>query len=160
MTIDERFAAMEARLRAAEDRLAILDLLSTYGPLVDSGASAEAAALWIEGGGYSFSGGAARIVAPNELVDVYEAEGHQHLVRTGSSHLTANPRIKLDGDCAEAVAYSYVMLKEGERWFVWRAAVNHWSLVRGDNGWRIAERVNRILDGSPGSYEVMRKVID
>jgi hypothetical protein len=163
MTIEERLVCLESRLRVAEDRLAILDLLNTYGPLVDSGSSHEAAGLWIDGGGYSFSGGAnggARVLAPDDLVDIYEGEGHQHLVRTGSSHLTATPRIKLDGDRAEAVAYSYVVLKEDGRWFEWRAAINHWTLVREETGWRIRERINRVLDGSPGSHDLMRKVLD
>ena len=100
------------------------------------------------------------VAAPDALVAVYEGAGHQHLIRTGSSHLTATPRIQLDGDRAEAVAYSYVVLKEGERWVLWRAAINHWTLRREAGGWRIAERINRILDGSPGAHDLMRKVLD
>ena len=36
MTVEERLAALEARLRHAEDHLEILNLLNTYGPFVDS----------------------------------------------------------------------------------------------------------------------------
>jgi hypothetical protein len=81
------------------------------------------------------------------------------LVNTGVSHLTATPRITVTGDTASAVGYSFVVLKEGERWILWRGAVNEWSLVRTAQGWRIAERFNRTLDGSKDSHEVMRKVI-
>lgn len=162
MSIEERLAAVEARLQAAEDRLAILDLLNSYGPLVDSGSAREAAALWVDGGGYNFSGGMSggtRLEAPAQLVAMYESEGHMGLVGNGVSHFTGTPRITLDGDRARAVGYSFVVLREGERWFLWRAAINEWRLVRTGQGWRIEERLNRTLDGSPASHEVMRRVL-
>ena len=162
MGIEERLERLEQRLRAAEDQLEILRLLNTYGPLVDSGASQPAASLWVAGGGYSFSGGLSggtRIVAPDDLVAMYETEGHKALVSTGVSHLTATPRITVTGDHAEAVGYSFVVLREGERWYLWRAAINHWRLVRTPEGWRIEERHNRALDGSAESHATMRKVL-
>ncbi|MCE7798602.1 nuclear transport factor 2 family protein [Sphingobium sufflavum] len=162
MSIEQRLEQLEQRLRAAEDHLEILNLLNSYGPLVDSGTSEPAAALWIEGGGYNFSGGLSggtRIVAPQDLVAMYETEGHKGLVDTGCSHLTATPRIAIDGDSAEAVGYSYVVLKEGDRWYLWRAAINRWSLTRTADGWRIQERFNRALDGSAESHETMRHVL-
>lgn len=162
MTSDDRIAHLESRLRAAEDHLEILNLLSSYGPLVDSGTSEAAAKMWIEGGGYNFTlpnGADSRLEAPGELVAMYESQGHQNLVMTGASHLTATPKIKIHGDAATAVGYSFVVLREGERWFVWRAAINHWTLTRTDQGWRIVERVNRTLNGTPESHETMRKVL-
>lgn len=162
MSIEERLAALEARLQMAEDQLDILKLLNSYGPLVDSGSSEEAAALWVDGGGYNFSGGISggtRLEAPAQLVAMYETDGHKGLVNTGVSHFTGTPRITLSGDSAEAVGYSFVILKEGDRWFVWRGAINHWTLARTPGGWRIVERVNRTLDGSQDSHDIMRKVI-
>lgn len=156
MSVEERLAALEDRLRAAEDQLEIIRLLNTYGPAVDSGASKEAAALWIEGGAYD-AGGVTRFVAPKDLIDMYDGDGHQDLIHTGATHLTATPRITLRGDTAEAVAYSYVMKKENDRWFIWRAAANHWSLVRTPEGWRIKERYNRVIDGSKASHETLRR---
>lgn len=161
ISVEDRLAALEARLRAAEDHLAILNLLNTYGPLVDSATGAPAGALWEEGGGYSFTlpdGGTKRLSAPDEIAGMYAWQGHLDLVNTGCAHLTATPKITIDGDDAQAVGYSFVVLREDERWFFWRAAVNHWTLRRTDAGWRIAERVNRALDGSPESHETMRKV--
>jgi hypothetical protein len=161
MSIEARLAALETRLRAAEDRLEIIDLLNRYGPLVDSGSARDAAALWVDGGGYSFSGGlsgGARIAAPDDLVAMYETGGHMGLVKTGCAHLTATPVIALDGDAARATAYSFVVLREGERWFLWRAAVNEWALVRTAEGWRISERINRTLDGDEASHQLMRRV--
>jgi hypothetical protein len=37
MTVEERLAAMEQRLRRVEDELAIGRLIASYGPLVDAG---------------------------------------------------------------------------------------------------------------------------
>ncbi|MET0364424.1 MAG: nuclear transport factor 2 family protein [Sphingobium sp.] len=162
MDIDARLLELETRLRAAEDHLAILNLLNSYGPLVDSGSSEPAAELWVPGGGYNFSGGLSggtRLEAPAELVAMYETDGHKGLVSTGVSHFTGTPRISISGDSAEAVGYSFVILKEGERWFIWRGAINHWTLERTVGGWRIRERLNRTLDGSEESHATMRRVL-
>lgn len=166
MTTEDRLAALEKRLQAAEDHLAILNLLNSYGPLVDSATAKEAGELWVAGGGYNFGlneGGTKRLEAPDEVAGMYSWPGHLDLVNTGCAHLTATPKITVDGDQAQAVGYSFVVLREGERWYLWRAAINHWTLRRtdqaGHGGWRIVERFNRTLDGSKESHETMRKVL-
>jgi hypothetical protein len=167
MNTEQRLAAVEARLRKAEDHLEILNLLNTYGPLVDSATGAPAGDLWVPGGGYNFTlpdGGTKRLEAPAEIAEMYGWPGHLDLVNTGCAHLTGTPKITVDGDEAHAVGYSFVVLREDpeggdRRWFLWRAAVNHWTLRRTEDGWRIVERFNRALDGSPESHETMRKVM-
>lgn len=37
-----------------------------------------------------------------------------------------------------------------------RLAINRWTLLRTPAGWRIRERTNRVLDGSPASHAIMR----
>jgi hypothetical protein len=161
MTIEERLAALEARAQRAEDHLEILNLLNSYGPLVDSATGEPAGELWVKGGGYNFTlpdGGTKRLEAPDEIAGMYSWQGHLDLVNTGCAHMTATPKITIDGDDAQAVGYSFVVLREDERWFLWRAAVNHWTFRRTADGWRIVERFNRALNGSPESHETMRKV--
>jgi len=163
LNTEDRLEELEARLRKAEDRLEIIDLLNRYGPMVDSGSSAQAAALWIDGGGYNYSGGnsgGTRLEAPDQLVAVYEGDGHQGLVAAGCAHLTATPVITIDGDRATAIGYTFVVVREEDRWYLLRAAVNDWTLVRTDAGWRIAERFNRTLTGNEDSREVMRRIIE
>lgn len=157
MTIGDRVAALETRVRAAEDQLEIIRLLNTYGPAVDSGSAAAAAGLWTEDGIYD-AGGVTRFT-PEALIAMYNDEGHQGLVHTGSSHLTATPRIEVNGDEAEAVAYSFVVVRREAEFYLMRAAINHWQLVRTPRGWRIKERFNRVLDGSAESHEVMRRAL-
>ena len=159
MTVEDRLAVLETRLQAAEDELAIIRLLNSYGPLVDSGQSEAAAAMWIEGGHYDYSGGA-EATAPDGLIAAYEGPEHQGLIAAGCSHLTATPRITLHGDRAEALAYSYVVKRRDGEWFFYRAAINHWSLIRTSDGWRIERRTNRLLEGTEDSYALMRKALD
>ena len=163
MDREARLLEIEARLQKAEDQLEILNLLNSYGPLVDSATAGPAGDLWLPGGGYSFTlpdGGTKRLSAPDEIAGMYGWPGHLDLVNTGCAHMTGTPKITVDGDAAQAVGYSVVILKEDDRWYLWRAAVNHWALVRTAEGWRIAERVNRTLDGSPGSHDVMKRVLE
>jgi hypothetical protein len=160
---EARLLELERRLQKAEDQLEIQNLLMSYGPLVDSATAEPAGALWEPGGGYSFTlpdGGTKRLSAPDEIAGMYSWPGHLDLVNTGCAHMTAMPKITVDGDSAQAVGYSVVILKEGERWFLWRAAVNHWTLKRTPDGWRITERFNRALDGSPESHATMKKVLE
>ena len=162
MTTEDRLAALENRLRAAEDHLEILNLLMSYGPLADSCSVEAAQAQWVPGGGYNYGlpgGGTTRLEAPEPLGNVWRQEGHIELTKTGSAHMAATPAIVVDGDKADAVGYSLVIKREGERWFVWRAAVNHWTLVRTAQGWRVQEKFNRTLDGSDESHEVMKRIL-
>lgn len=71
--------------------------------------------------------------------------------------MTAPAQITLDGDRAEAVGYSMLALNAGERFTVLRASINHWTLARTPDGWRIVERVNRVLDGSDESKALLAK---
>lgn len=163
MDRDARLLELERRLQRAEDQLEIQNLLMSYGPLVDSATADPAAALWVEGGGYNFTlpdGGTKRLAAPEEIAGMYSWPGHLDLVNTGCAHLTATPKITVDGNDAQAVGYSVVILREEGRWFLWRAAVNHWTLKRTADGWRIVERFNRALDGSPESHATMKKVLE
>jgi len=158
MTTEERLAQIEERLQAAEDQLEIINLLNTFGPLIDSGEGAKAPYLWVEGGVYDM-GAVRRGIAYEDMATIWTADSHKQYVRNGMSHLTAVPRIAVDGDNAEAVGYSYVMMREGERWFIARASINHWTLTRMPDGWRIVERHNRLLDGSDESIETMRRIM-
>lgn len=162
MTTEDCIAALEKRLQAAEDHLEILNLLMSYGPLADSCSVEEAIAQWVPGGGYNYGmpgGGTQRLEAPEPLGNVWRQEGHVELTRTGSAHMSATPKIVVRGDAADAVGYSLVIKREGERWFVWRAAINHWTLVRTAQGWRVEEKFNRTLDGSDESREVMKRIL-
>lgn len=158
MTVEERLALLEDRLHKAEDHLEIINLVNTFGPLIDSGEGARAAHLWVEGGVYDM-GAVRRGIAFEDMASIWVSESHKQYVQNGMSHLTAVPRITVDGDSAEAVGYSYVIMREDDRWFIARGSINHWTLTRTQEGWRIVERYNRLLDGSAESLETMRRIM-
>jgi hypothetical protein len=163
VSIEERLAAVEARLRTAEDTLEIMRLVNSYGPLADSGSSHEAASLWTEDGVYDVGGSDTttphRTVGYDKLKAIYDSPAHQELIHIGSAHAVGPLSVSVDGDRAEAVGFSQVFKKDGESWMVWRAAINHFALVRTEDGWRIETRTNRVLNGSDASHQIMRKVI-
>ena len=156
MATDDRLAALEQRLARVEDELAIQRLLASYGPLADAGLGPQTAALWTEDGAYD-PGGVARAEGRDALIRIYHGERHQGLVRRGSMHMTAPAQVSIHGDHAEAVGYSMLALNAGEQFTLLRASINHWTLARTPDGWRIVERTNRVLDGSPEAYDLLSR---
>ncbi len=55
--IEKRLAALETRLHELEDQVALYQLMSAYGPLVDSGDAEATSNLWVEDGIYDWGGG-------------------------------------------------------------------------------------------------------
>jgi hypothetical protein len=147
-------ATLSARLRAVEDRLAILDLLGAYGPAVDSGASRSASQLWTTDGIYDV-GDVSRVEGQAAIEELFEGEQHQGIIAGGSAHVTPSPTIRIDGDNAVAIGYSLVFRRQGDGFLAWRASANRWTLRRTPTGWRIVERFNRVLDGSPEARRLL-----
>ncbi|MEC3948233.1 nuclear transport factor 2 family protein [Sphingobium sp. HWE2-09] len=138
---------LAARLAVLEDREAIRGLIARYGPLADAGDCAGAAALWTEDGIYDVGGFGIYRGRP-AIQALLEGESHQALIHGGAAHLLSPPVITLDGDRATAQSYSVVFRKVGESWQAHRVSSNGWDLIRTKEGWRVARRVNRLLDGS------------
>jgi hypothetical protein len=151
-------AELADRLTRVEDELAIMRLLAAYGPAVDAGESAAAAALWTEDGAYDV-GGQSRVVGREELTALYDGQQHQGIIAGGSGHLTSSPTITLSQDTATAVAYSLVCRRAENGFFIWRLSANRWSLVRTAHGWRTKERMNRVLDGGIAARDLLREAV-
>jgi hypothetical protein len=148
-------AALEVRLRALEDREAIRDLIASYGPAVDSGDSDGAAALWHEDGRYDV-GGFGVSTGRGAIAALMEGETHQSLIAGGAAHVLSPLRIVLDGGRAIATGYSCVFRWTGHAFEAHRIAANRWALSRGADGWRVDERVNRLLDGHAAARALLR----
>jgi hypothetical protein len=158
-SLETRLLAAEAQLRVAQDHAEILRLLNTYGPLVDCGEGDAAARLWIEGGGHNIDG-LDRFIAYDHLASMYNSAPQIEMNAGGCAHILCAPRITIHDDTAEAFAYVFVLRKEGDRWYVWRASVNYFDLVRTPDGWRFKEKYNRPVDGSQQAQDTMRRVKD
>jgi len=154
---EERFAALEARVRNTEDQLEIIRLVASYGPAVDSGQSRKAGELWAKDGVYD-PGGLEPMIGPDGVAATMDGPIHRKLIRKGAGHILSTPQIThLEGDEAWALNHAFVLLKGDDGWDVWRATANAWKLRRTADGWRVEYRLNRVLDGSEESHDTFRK---
>lgn len=150
---------LERRVAELEDRLAILQLIASYGPAVDSLDREAVAALWAPDGRYDFGGdplqGRAAVAS---LIDL---ETHRNYVGNGSSHILSLPRVSIDGDRAVAVNYSQVFVRDPSSpqagWHADRSSANRWELVKTAQGWTVSTRTNRLLDGSQPARDLLRE---
>lgn len=160
-TVEERLAALEGKVKLLEAREAIRQLITSYGPLVDT-ANDEAKAdlvadtLWTEDGFYEVDGygrhtGRAAIAASFHGF-------HFDLVRDGCAHVMGLPYIRVEGDRATALAYSCVFRAEGERFFVWRVAANEWNLICVDGKWQVETRTNCLLNGAQKTLDLFGSI--
>ena len=156
--VDARLAALENRVRQLEDHLAVLRLINSWGPAVDTGSSRQAGALWDESG--VLESDLSRLEGPTDVVAMVESEGQQELIRKGCAHVQSAPVVTVDGDQAVAIAYSQVFLHTEEGHEVWRVSANRWECQRTPDGWRLTRRVNRVIDGAPAARSVLVQAFD
>jgi len=143
----QQVAALGATVRHLADTAEIGALIARYGPAVDRGDSAGAAALWAEDGVYDL-GTLGTAHGQTEIAALFDGDMHQSLIARGAAHLLGPPQIAVEGDRATAVGHSCVTRWTGERFELFRVAANRWRLVRTPAGWRVASRENRVLDGN------------
>jgi hypothetical protein len=168
--MEQRFAAIETRLKELEDQVAIYQLMSAYGPLVDSGDAEATSNLWVEDGIYDWGGGsippapdapvkegaAGAAYSRAAIADMVRGHYHQEILQGGAGHVIGLPHILLDGDTAFATSYSRLYRRDGENFRVWRVGANRWEFVRTAEGWRVKIRVNRVLTGDAEARELLR----
>jgi hypothetical protein len=154
--IEERIAALEARMRAAEDELEIQRLVARYGPAVDGCLAVEAAGVFTEDGAYDPGGGFPPVAGRAAMHAFYENPRQNAIIAKGAAHITLPPEVTLQGDEAVGVGYSLFFLKGESGWNVMRASANAWKFRRTAQGWRIVERTNRLLDGSEEARVLLR----
>lgn len=153
MTAEDRLAALEARLRRLEDEREITRIVASYGPCVDAADAAGAADLWAEDGSYDVEGW--RMTGRADVRAMVESDGHRALVAAGCCHFLGPAVVTVDGDEAVALCESVVLRSGADGYGVWRAAANHFQLRREADGWRIAARTTRLLNGDPDAHRLL-----
>jgi SnoaL-like domain len=156
--LSDALAALEHRVRVLEDQVAILRLVNSWGPAVDSGASVAAGALWDEHG--ILDSDLSLLEGPADVVAMVESDGQQSLIRQGCAHVQSAPVVKVDGDRAVAVSYSQVYLHTEHGHDVWRVSANQWEFRRTASGWRVTRRANRVIDGSTEAHQILAGALD
>jgi SnoaL-like domain len=152
-----RVVSLEERVRLLEDHVAVLRLVNSWGPAVDTGSADSAGALWTEDG--VLESDLSRLEGPGDVVAMVESDGQHALIAQGCAHVQTAPVVDVEGDRATAVAYSQVYLHSDEGHRVWRVSANQWDFRRTPSGWRVTRRTNRVIDGGPEARAVLERAL-
>jgi uncharacterized protein (TIGR02246 family) len=151
---DELVRALAERVTALEDKLAILELMTAYGPAIDSGSADAVARLWTEDGVYDVDG-TWLLEGRDAIAGMVRSDPHQGYIHGGSGHFQQLPRIDIDGDRAVAIHHSQLVLRDGQGYRIERVTANRWDLERTPDGWRATHRRAQVLDGEPVGRDVL-----
>lgn len=144
-------AALRAEVRRLSDIVEITQLVSQYGPNVDSGSAEATATMWTEDGVFAVVGGESTFSMKGRADIVAMVDGgHQTLIRNGAAHVLTTPHIVVDGDRATGRSHALNIRWDpaADRFWVARVSANQWIFARTPAGWKIVERINCNLDGS------------
>jgi len=151
---DDRLAALERRLNLLEDERGIARLIASYGPLVDAGEAEAVASLWVLDGSYDV--GDWEMSSRDDINAMVKSDAHQGLMARGCCHFFGPPVVTVDGDTAQAVCQSTILVRrEAGGYHVMRAGVHLIRLGRAEHGWQIVSRVARQLDGSGEAFDLI-----
>lgn len=139
---------LEARLRAVEDRLAILDLEADYAYAWDMGTAQQWAEVFAEDGVFEMLPAGN---LPNTRIAgraALEAFCGQIRQQWAGLHYMHPPRLRIDGDAADSVIFfefrhamrSDAQLRQGVTAGYYRT-----RYIRTDAGWRIHERIEQAI---------------
>ncbi len=154
---DTRIEALERRLQEMEDRLAIFQLLATYGPGVDSLAHETIEAMWTKDGTYEISDHFYN--SAQAVRDMLDEERHRGWVNGGCGHVMSLPHLVIDGDTAVATGYARIYLTEDGKVKIQRLSATRWELVRTSVGWQVKRRTNIPLDGRAPARELLGRAL-
>lgn len=139
-----------------EDRMAISNLVLSYGFLVDQCDADRVADLWLEDGEYEVIG-IGIWKGRDQLKAMVSSDLHQYYVAAGCAHFMGAPEIVVNGDQASVRNYSMLVVASGDGFNVERMSRNVWFLTRTNAGWKVRRRENVLVSPqqtqNTGSYE-------
>jgi hypothetical protein len=171
MSQDAKSRTLEDRLRAVEDTLAIYHLIASHPPAADTATASYYRDAFTADGVIDLGGGKA--ANGNEAIAaIVRTPEHLAAVAGGLCHFAGLPRVELDGDRAIATSYLQIITPhEGAApmevsghgsstgFRIHRVGANRWELKRTKDGWKVARRTLRPLDGSDGARELLRQAV-
>lgn len=143
------------RVRALEDKAAVHDVLTAYGPAVDAGDAEAVGRLWAEDAVYDID---IRVMRGREAItEMVRTAPHQDYIHEGCGHLLDPVHIRVDGDTALATCHSLLLRRNDDEdsFRVWRVSANRFELARIDGTWLITRRTARLLDGSAAARDLL-----
>lgn len=151
---EARLEALEQRVRALEDELALHRSIASYGPSVDAGDTERATSLWVEDGIYELVGWGT-LAGRDGLRRIVDNPEHRAMLASGCAHLLLPPRIHIDGDEAQGRGVSVVLVRGDQGFEVARVSANHYRWRRTTDGWRMVARTNQLLDGEASARALL-----
>lgn len=155
-TADARLDALERRVAALEDELAIHRLIVRYGFAVDTGDADATAALFADDGVYDVDGTLV-MNGRDGVAAMVRGPRHQSLL-PNCAHTIGPAVVALDGDRAIATAYSRIYKRDGDAIGLWRLSFNRFELERRDGRWQIVRRTTRML-GHDEAQPIFRRAL-
>ncbi|MEE2057167.1 nuclear transport factor 2 family protein [Rhodococcus artemisiae] len=153
----ELVASLLERVQLLEDRAAIQEVLTAYGPAVDAGDADAVGELWAEDAVYDID---IRVMEGRDAItEMVRTRPHQDYINEGCGHLLDPVHIRVDGDTAAATCHSLLLRRnlDSESYRVWRVTANRFDLARIDGKWKIKRRTARVLDGSQEARELLAR---
>ena len=153
----ELVASLLERVQLLEDKAAIQEVLTAYGPAVDAGDADAVAELWAEDAVYDIDIRVMR--GRDEITEMVRTRPHQDYISEGCGHLLDPVHIRVDGDTAAATCQSLLLRRnvDSDSFRVWRVTANRFDLARIDGKWKIKRRTARVLDGSAEARELLAR---
>lgn len=155
--VGARLAALERRVAALEDELAIHRLIVRYGFAVDSGDADATAALFTDDTVYDVDSTLV-MRGRDGVAAMVRGPRHQSLL-PNCAHTIGPAVVQVDGDRAVATAYSRIYLRKGDDLTLWRLSFNCFELERRDGAWQIARRTTRLL-GHAEAQALLARALD
>jgi ketosteroid isomerase-like protein len=157
MSVDDRIAALEARLERLEDERSVHAVLTRYAFAVDSGDVEAAATLFaedcridIDKMNYLDGREAAR--------GIVDCDAHRAIL-PNCAHVMGPFVVAVDGARAVATGYATIFLRSEGRSQVIRQSFGRWELAKHHGEWTITRRVSRSV-GREDAGEVLRGGLD
>lgn len=150
-------ASLLERVQALEDKAAIHEVLTAYGPAVDAGDADAVGRLWADDAVYDID---IRVMEGRDsITEMVRTAPHQDYINEGCGHLLDPVHIRVYGDTAVATCHSLLLRRNlGEDSYrVWRVTANRFELARVGDTWLIKRRTARLLDGSAEARELLAR---
>ena len=162
---------IEDRIRTIEDRLEIYNLIASHPPSADTSAQSYIQSIFLDdatldlGGGKSANG-------KGPISDIVKRPAHQDAIKGGLAHFAGLPHVTIDGDRAVVTSYLQILAPHpsadeievpahgaSRGYRIHRVGANRWELKRTPQGWKIARRTYRTLDGSEPALDILRQAL-
>ena len=158
-SLEQRIAALEARLTQVEDQLALYQAITTYGPAVDSLTNDVAGDLWFEDGSYDIGDPSFAMNSREDIIAVMNAAGHGALVDQGCAHVMSTPLVGIAGDRAIGLGYHRLYRHTEAGYECYRLSVSRWDWIRDGSSWRAEKRTHRLLDGNAEARALLKETL-